>query len=255
MSIRLATLACLSMLLLAACGGAKVVRHAPPPPQGPALAIASDGGLEAEVGFVIVRNGPGAWAKNADWDEYLVRVRPRAAGPVRIVAATLVDSLGTRLAPAGDRKHLVKASKQSVARYRHSGLKVKAGMGGAGFVATGLGAGLGAGGVAASGGGMLAGAAGATAFVMVAPAFGVAGIVRAINNSKVNGEIVRRHTRLPAAAAPAQWQALDLFFPLAPSPDRLELDYEDATGRHTLAIDLKPALAGLHLGNAAAPSR
>lgn len=249
MSIRLASVA-MSCVLLAACGGAKLVRHAAPPPAGPALAAASDDGVEAAVAFVIVRNGTGAWAKNADWDEYLVQVRPRGQGAVRITGARVVDSLGTPLAPGADRKHLVAASKQTVSRYRHSGLKVKAGMGGVGLAATGVGAGLGAGGVAASGGGMLAGTAGAMAFVMVAPAFGVAGIVRAVNNSKVNAEIVRRRSALPATAAPGQWLALDLFFPLAPSPDRLDLDYEDATGPHHLAIDLKPALAGLHLGNA-----
>jgi len=255
MSIRLAALLCLSTCALAACGGAKLVRHPAAPPVTQALAAAQDERLEAAVDFVIVRNGAGAWAKNADWDEYLVRVRARGAGPLRITGAVLVDSLGVELVPGEDRARLVKASKKTVARYRHSGLKVKAGMGGAGLVATGVGAGLGAGGIAASGAGMLAGPAGAAAFLLVAPGFGVAGIVRAVNNSKVNGEIGRRHTVLPASAAPGQSLALDLFFPLAPSPDRLEIRYEDGQGEHRLAIDLRQPLAGLHLGTTATPPR
>jgi hypothetical protein len=131
---------------------------------------------------------------------------------------------------------------------------VKAGMGGAGIVATGVGAGLGAGGVMASGGGMLAGVAGAATFMLVAPGFGVAGIVRAVNNSKVNGEIGRRHTPLDASAPAGQELALDLFFPLAPSPQRLELEYADAQGQHVLAVDLREALAGLHLGTTVGPN-
>lgn len=253
MSVRLAALAGLSTLALAACGGAKLVRHpAPPPSTAPAIAAAQDERLDVVLDFVIVRNGPGSWAKNADWDEYLLRVRTRGGEPVRVIGATLVDSLGVQLAPGEERKQLVKASKQTVARYKHSGLKVKAGMGGTGLAFTGVGAGLGAGGIAASGGGMLAGAAGATAFMMVAPAFGVAGIVRAVNNSKVNAEIGRRHTALPVSVAPGTAVALDLFFPLAPSPDRLQLLYTDGRGEHVLVIDLKAALAGLHLGAAGA---
>ena len=253
MSVRLAALVGLSTLALAACGGTKLVRHpAPPPVAAQAIAVAQDERLDAAVDFVIVRNGPGTWAKNADWDEYLLHVQARGGEPIRITGATLVDSLGVELAPGEERKRLVKASKQTVARYHHSGLKVKAGMGGTGIAFTGVGAGLGAGGIAASGGGMLAGAAGAAAFMMVAPAFGVAGIVRAVNNSKVNTEIGRRHTALPVSVAPGTPVALDLFFPLAPSPDRLQLRYSDSRGEHVLVIDLKAALAGLHLGAAGA---
>lgn len=252
MSFRFAALLGVSTLALAACGGARLVRHPTPPPPAQAIAVAQDERLEAAVVFVIVRNGAGAWAKNADWDEYLLSVRNRSGEPLRITGAMLVDSLGIELAPASDRKRLVKASKQTVSRYRHSGLKVKAGMGGTGLAFTGVGAGLGAGGIAASGGGMLAGSAGAAAFMMVAPAFGVAGIVRAVNNSKVNAEIGRRHTALPATAEPGEPLALDLFFPLAPSPARLQLTYVDAAGEHRLAIDLAAALAGLHLGAAGA---
>lgn len=252
MTLRLTALLCSATLGLSACGGAKLVKHPETLHFERPLAAAIDDRLAATVDFVIVRNGRGAWAKNADWDEYLVRVRPVGDTPVRVIEATVVDSMGTRLQPLHERKALVSASKQTVKRYQHSGLKVKAGMGGAGLVATGIGAGLGSAGVAASGAGMMAGAAGAAAFMLVAPGFGVAGIARAVNNSKVNREIVRRHSSLPATASPQAEQAFDLFYPLAPSPSRLEITYADAQGQHRLDVDLRAALAGLHLGPAQA---
>jgi len=38
-----------------------------------------------------------------------------------------------------------------------------------------------------------------------------------------------------------------LYFPIAPSPQRIEITYTDPAGEHVLAIDTVTALAGLHL--------
>ena len=254
MSLRAATLLCLATLL-AGCGGAKLVRDPVAREPTQALAAAADDRLAATLDFVIVRNGPGAWAKNGDWDEYLLRTRALGASPVQVLRVEVVDSLGRALSPAASRKALVKASRDQVRRYRSSGLKVRAGLGGAAIAATGIGAGLGAGGVVASGGGMLGGVAGATTFMLVAPAFGVAGIVRAVNNSKVDKEIRRRQTPLPQAVSRDSDVPLDLFFPLAPSPSAVRITYADATGEHRLEIDIRDALSGLHLRERGAPAR
>ncbi len=40
---------------------------------------------------------------------------------------------------------------------------------------------------------------------------------------------------------------MDLFFPLAPAPQRIEIDYRDGLGTHRLEIDTRAALTGLHL--------
>ena len=56
-------------LALTACGGggSKLIKHAVPEPvRSVQLAVAGDASLAAELQFVIVRNGPAAWAKNAD---------------------------------------------------------------------------------------------------------------------------------------------------------------------------------------------
>lgn len=254
MDLRAATILCLSTLL-AGCGGAKLVRNPQAPPAAQALAVASDDRLAASLDFVIVRNGPGAWAKNGDWDEYLLRIRAVGATPVQVLRVEVVDSLGQALPPEADRKALVKASRGQVRHYRDSGLKVRAGLGGAAIAATGIGAGLGAGGMVASGGGMLGGVAGAATFMAIAPAFGVAGIVRAVNNSKVDKEIRRRHTALPRTVTADREHPLDLFFPLAPSPTAVRITYSDGSGEHRLEIDTRTALSGLHLRkrSAAAP--
>ena len=249
MNLRTVAIVCtLGLLtLLAGCGGAKLVRNPQAPPSAQALAVAADERLAASLDFVIVRNGPGAWAKNGDWDEYLLRVRAVGPAPVQVLRVEVVDSLGRALSPASGRKALVKASREQVRRSRDSGLKVRAGLGGAAIAATGIGAGLGAGGIVASGGGMLGGVAGAATFFAIAPAFGVAGIVRAVNNSKVDKEIRRRQSALPQTITADREHPLDLFFPLAPSPSAVRITYSDGSGEHRLEIDARAALSGLHL--------
>jgi hypothetical protein len=117
----------------------------------------------------------------------------------------------------------------------------------AGVAVTAAGATLG---IAAVYGGVSSGAAVAAVggILVAAPALFIGGIVRANNNSKVNKEIVRRHTALPVYLGARNGQRLDVFFALAPSPSHLELTYSDAQGVHVLAVDTRQALAGLHLG-------
>jgi hypothetical protein len=170
------------------------------------------------------------------------------------VQLTVVDSLDTRIEPQLGRKQLVKNSKQTARRYKDSGVKVKAGRGvgtmliaGAAVTAVGFGA---ATAVAFSTmGGMAAGSAGAAAggLLLLGPALAVGGIVRGVNNSKVNNEIELRQTTLPLEVPASEEIGLDVFFPLAPSPGIVELLYTDATGEHRLIIDTSEALGGLHI--------
>lgn len=258
MSVRLLALLCVVTLGTTGCGGgSKLIKHPLPPEAHRSLAEAADPSLHAILDWVIVRDGNGAWAKNADWDEYLISLTNRSADPVRITDLAVFDSLGTRIDPRANRKELLKGSKETAHRYRASGLKTKAGMGGAGLLATGAavgavgyGAALGSaygsmmGGTAAAGG-----VAAASAMLIAAPVFAVFGIVRAVHNSQVNNEIERRQTTMPVLLSATQTQHLDIFFPLAPSPQRIEITYVDSRGEHRLPVDIRAALAGLHLGN------
>lgn len=266
--MRSACLSCSLVLLvgLTACGGGtKLVRKPAPMPERIApLATASDTRIAAELQFVIVRNGPAAWAKNADWDEYLVGVRNVGNTPVRIDAVAVTDAQGHVNATQADRGSLVAASKQAAKRYREAGLKVEAGRGGAALATAGVGAGvlaygaataslvgsaLGAGGAGAAGGGAAAAAGG---FILAAPVLIGMGIARAVNNGKVNDRIEDRATSLPLTIAPGTEAALDLFYPLSPSPQQVVVHYHDAQGDHLLELDTRQVLAGLHLSASAA---
>ena len=200
-------------------------------------------------------DGPGTWAKNADWDEYLLRVSNQSDQTITVTRIIVVDSLDTQIAPGDGRKHLVKGSKDTVRRYKGSGIKIKAGRGagtmlvaGAAVTTVGVGA-VAAAGYGAAMTGTAAGTAGAAAggLLLLGPALAVGGIVRGVNNSKVNKEIELRQTTLPVEIPANEEIGLDVFFPLAPSAKRVELTYTDGAGEHALVIDTSVALDGLHI--------
>lgn len=265
MTTRHGALMLLTVVSLTACGGGtKLIRPSQvsaPAPQR-VLAQADDGRLAARVDWVIVRNGAGAWARNADWDEYLLRLDNRSGQSVEITGIAVVDSLDTRMEAQSKRKALVRGSKATERRYRKSNLQVRAGMGGAGLVATGAaitvvgvagtigslaGSMLGAGG-AAAGGAAAGGAAAASALLLAGPAFAVAGVVRAVRNSQVDKQVRVRSAALPLTIPGKDGRELHVFFPLAPSPRSVEIAYNDGSGAHVLTVDTREALAGLHLG-------
>jgi hypothetical protein len=144
-------------LCLAACGGGtKLIKH---PAQdaaamlsAPAVVQADDGTLRASLHAVVLRNGPGSWARNADWDEYYLQVTNLSTAPLQLTGAAVFDSTGMRLVALDDRKALVHASKATAKRYGREGVKVTAGAGSAGLMLAGAG-------VAVAGVGTAAGAA------------------------------------------------------------------------------------------------
>jgi len=241
----------LAFLCLAGCGGAKVLKEPKSLELQGALVVESDSRLTAGFDWVIVRDGPGTWSKNADWDEYLFRLHNASDSEISIESVNIYDSLNTRITSSARRRDLIKGSKAASKRYKAEGLKVKAGLGGTGLVAVGGAtyvAGMSAGAALFAGGatGAAAGVAVVGALV-AAPVLVVGGIFRGVNNHKVTSEIANRHTDLPLALSAGNDAALDLFFPLSPSPGKIEINYSDANGAHQLTIDTAVALAGLHL--------
>ena len=244
---------------LAGCGGTKVLKEPKAIQTTQPLVSASNEQITATLDWVIVRDGPGAWARNADWDEYLLRVRNRSGQSIEITGLTVVDSLNTEVLPETQRKQLVKGSKKTARRYKQSGIKVRAGRGAgtlllAGAAVTAVGAGAAT--VAAFGnllgGASAVGGAAATAsgLLVLGPAIVVGGAVRGVNNSKVNSQIELRQTVLPFEILTEQEHRLSVFFPLAPSPKRLELTYTDTSGEHRLTLNTETALKGLHIDDA-----
>jgi hypothetical protein len=242
--------------VVSGCGGTKVLKDTQPLQVTQPLATTSERQVAATLDWVIVRDGPGTWAKNADWDEYLLRVTNLSDQPLQVTGVIVVDSLNARIASQPGRKQLVRESKANVRRFKDSGLKIKAGRGAgtmlvAGAAVTTIGV------TAASAtvytAAMSGAAAGATAgaavggLLLLGPALAIGGIVRGVNNSKVNQRIEERQTALPLEVPVGQELPLDVFFPLAPSPQAIEVRYTDAAGEHVLAVDTREALTGLHM--------
>lgn len=228
---------------LAACAGSKILKEPKALQLVEPLAAAIRDDVEVDLAWVIVRDGPGTWARNADWDEYIFVVRNPGAAPLEVTSMSLHDALGERVSPEADRTALVRASRQAVRRYREADLKVKAGFGGAALVATGAVVWYG---VAAPIAGVAAGGAAlgvATGAVIAAPILVVGGLMRANNHRKVNDEIVRRQTTFPIKLAPGEERTVSVFFPLTPSPKRIDVEL----GTDIVTIDTTGILTGLHL--------
>lgn len=255
----------LAALSLTACGGgSRMLREPVDVELTQPLARAADEHLEATLDWVIVKDGPGTWSKNAWWDEYLLRVGNRSGAPVTIESIQVIDSLGTPLAPGIDRKQLVHASKGTARRYKEFDVDVRPGAGTGTLVAVGTGA-LFVGGAAAAvsiGAGIgsaLAGTAVAstpaivstvgTAAVIAAPVFLVGSVVKGANNSKVNKEIIRRRTETPFELEAGNAESLNLFFPIAPSPRSVQIVYEANGETRVVEIVTTDALQGLHLAD------
>ena len=84
----------LLLLALSGCGGTKVLKESEPLVVTQSLATASDQRLTATLDWVIVRDGPGTWGKNVDWDEYLIRVQNLSDESLELTIISVVDSLG-----------------------------------------------------------------------------------------------------------------------------------------------------------------
>ena len=238
----------------AGCGGTKLLKEAVPIESTQALATASDDSLAVSLDWVIVRDGPGSWARNADWDEYLLDIGNVSADPVEITGIAVFDSLDTELAPGFDRKELVKGSKRTARRYRKEGIRVRAGASASTMLVAGAAVtAIGVGGVHAAAlgtfmsGSAASGLTAASGLVVLGPALAVGGIVRGVNNSKVNTEIEVRQSRLPLQVAPGETLRLHVFFPLAPSPQRIEIAYTNDFGDHLAIVNTETVLEGLHL--------
>lgn len=239
-------------LVLTGCGGTKILKEPELLVVTEPLSSASDPAFSGTLDWVIFRDGPGTWARNVDWDEYLIRVENLSDEPLQILNIIVVDSLDTPIVPRHSRKQLVKGSKETKRRYKGYGLQIKAGVGAGTLLAAGA---VTAATVASAGAAVVYGssavAAGVATGLLLVPVLAVGGVVRGVNNSKVNTQIEARQTLLPIALQAGEEKHLNIFFPLSPSPQRIEFSYADSQREYTLIVDTKAVLNGLHvLGSA-----
>ncbi len=237
---------------LTACGGTKMLKEPEPLVATQSIASAADQGLSVTLDWIIVRDGPGTWAKNVDWDEYIIQVQNRGNGSLEITDIAVLDSLGAQIGPGESRKQLVKGTRETKRRYKGEGLTVNAGAGATTLMMTGAvtyATAMSVGSAAMLGSSAMAGAA--VTGLALAPVLAVGGVFRAVNNSKVGNQIESRQTLLPIPLHDDREKGLHVFFPLTPSPRQIEVTYIDALGTHTLIVDTQAALDGLHLAKEA----
>lgn len=242
-------------MILSGCGGAKMLKEPIAQPADPTLTSAQDDRLRVELEWVIVRDGPGAWSSSADWDEYVLVITNKTAKPLVIDEISLVDSLGGSAVPGITREKLVRASRKTAKRYKKADVEIKAGMTGIGLLSTASAMMVGgtyvalqtaASSIAGTAAGSALGWAGVAA-VYAAPVVVVGGVVRGVNNTRVDIEIRARQTKIPYDLETGGENTVSVFYPVSPSPERIEIKYRDAAGAHTLLLDTRKVLEGLHL--------
>ena len=249
------------VVLITGCVGTKLLDDPTLLPERNSLATVRDAVMAATLDWVIVRDGPGTWAKNADWDEYLLRLENRSTTNLRITEVYIEDSMGIKVFPGRDRKRLIAGSKQVAERYKDADIKIKAGTGTAVMVATVLGTTLvGASvvqlglayasfasllGISTSVGAVVT-TAGA-GLVLVGPAM----VIRNRRNQrKVDARIQDVRSRLPFPVEAGMVKQAALFFPISPSPRHVVISYSRGESIQTLRLETRESLAGLHLGRA-----
>lgn len=237
-----------STLLLTGCGGTKILDN-PEPLQNVnrPLVNSSDHFLSVTLDWVIFRDGPGSWARNVDWDEYLINVANLTDENIEVIDVVVVDSLGNKVHPRYSRRQLVEGSKLAIDRYEDKGLEVKAGFSGTTLMGASI---AGAGALSATTVTLASSAAttlSAFAVLVAVPVFAAGGAVRGLNNRKVNDEIESRQTPLPMMLQGSEEKSLVIFFPISPSPQQLELIYRRSFGEQRIVINTQNVLKGLHL--------
>ncbi len=249
------------VVLISGCAGTKVLDEPTPLPERNPLATVRDAAMAATLDWVIVRDGPGTWAKNADWDQYLLRVENHSMAALILSEVYLEDSMGIKVFPGKNRKRLIAGSKQVAERYKDADIKVKAGTGTAVMAATVMGTTLVGGSVVGLGlaysslasllgistsFGAVVTTAGA-GLVLVGPAM----VIRNRRNQrKVDARIQDIRSRIPFPVEADMVKRAALFFPISPSPRHIVISYRQGESIQTLRLETRESLAGLHLGTA-----
>ena len=248
--------ALLVLAMLSACASDRKLDKPIPLQEARPIASATDERLSITLDAVIVRGGPGAWSTDPSWDEYLLHYQKRSPGHMAILRVAVVDSLGKRHESNAIAHELTKKSEETARRYKDANLQVRADAGGALVLGgSALGAASSVAGLTTT---SAAASSAAVAGAVIAPVLVTAGIVLAIQEAEVPREVTRRATKLPLQLTPehtGRERPLHVFVPIAPAPQRVEVEYADASGMHVLVVDTRDVLARLHLSPAAESQR
>ena len=199
--------------------------------------------LETTVNSVIIYQGPGAWKREAYWDEYVLTFANRGNQPVTLDSVTLSGIGAANVAPGVEPWTLEKQSRTLAERgfglakdatvqigsgisTMTAGIVIGAAMGGSGWAAIGT---------AAVGG------------VVALPVFVGTSIYRNVSSRhEIEREFSRRRVSFPVTLVPGQIVQGSVFFPIAPSPQRFVVHHHGSGESTEQIVDLAP-LWSLHL--------
>ena len=210
--------------------------------------------LNISLDWIIVRDGPGAWATNAYWDQYIFHVENLSETDVHISNVYIVDFLRQKVLVSNeiqsDRFRWL--SKNIARRYRRENIPIQPGAGmdvvqtvaGSVFVA---GTTLHVLGTIASGMPIIGGGAplvaGAALPVLIAPV-----LMESYTQYQVYREMHELHETLPIHIEPFQGKRFNLFFPISPAPQKIVMEFTTSNKRKKrIELNTTKSLAGLHL--------
>src|SRR5438552_16809918 len=112
----------LSIAFIEGCSGPSVRSSALPSEQTTTpLAETGDSRIAIALDSVVVRNAPGSWAKNAEWDEYRFRIASTSGDELRVTRIIVVDALDQPVDSHASRSSLIDGSGDVAQRYEASG--------------------------------------------------------------------------------------------------------------------------------------
>lgn len=220
--------------------------------------------VRATLATVIVCGGPGAWKRDAWWDEFVIGLKNPGAEPVTLTAAELEDFSGVARAPAGAPWRLEDDSAVLVKEYKKTGVAFAreawpAGLAtGAGVYASWVGRQIASTvlvdgdwvGLAPAVQGPIA--LSAVAGLALAPTLVIERVLaNREDRADIEAEFRLRRLALPVTLAPGQARAGCFFFPMGPNPRALKLFWR--RGAESGAVELPlDFLHGLHVPAASA---
>ena len=254
--MKFSSLITLIVVLVTGCAGTKVLDEPVALETTQSIGFVEDERVRMTLDWIIIRDGPGTWAREASWDEYLVRFENLSESTVNLQKVIVIDSLDVAIEPGLSRQTLVEASRDNLRRYEGQDIPVKPGEGSTTMMVAGGVALVGAGTaalVSTVSASFTAGAAGGTAatvaggLLVAGPALIVGGMVRKSNQREVDRKIRRLRTQLPQQLDPGEEKLAHIFFPISPSPVSLNLEYFTERALHNIELDTRDNLMGLHL--------
>lgn len=209
--------------------------------------------IALRLNTILVKNQANSWAKDAKWDEYIFQVINLSSTSMYIKEIVVYDALGDKIHSLQTRKELKVATSSQKSKFKNNGFSIKWGAGSTVLltesilgtvVGTGIAAGLAGTGAITTSAGTLTVAGGAIFFAV--PAIAISGIVKLMNNKKIDKQLKNRQSHLPKLIESRQQTHLDLFYPSIPGPKKIAVYYTLNNQKKKLTLDLNARFDKLH---------